>query len=342
MTRVLLVGNRSFWHVGACFRRALAGLGLPHRFVDESAGSLPPGTPWAVGALAKVAGYRAWMRRRLNDRILSSAVEFKPDVIVVLGGAFMLPETLDRLKATSGATLVCYALDDPFNALHRTHRFIAGIPKYDVYASVRRTNLADLNAAGARRTAQVLCGYDPALHFPEAPAGPEERTRFTSDVVFAGGADRDRYPLLRRLAGEPDLALRLYGGFWDRNPHLRPLHRGFAYGRDYRLAIGGAKVSLCLVRQANRDGHVMRTFEIPACGGFLLADRTGEHAELFAEDREAVFYSGEVELLDKLRFYLTRDSERNRIARAGYDRITSGANTWRDRLGELLAHARAT
>ncbi len=341
MTRVLLVGNATFFHVGACFQRALAELGHPHALVDESAGAMPPGTPWAVGAAARLVGYRAWLRRRLNGTILETARAFKPDVVIVLGGSYMIPAVLTRLKAETGATLVCYALDDPFNPAHRTRRFIDGIPRYDLYATVRRSNLADLAAAGARRTVQIMCGYDPSIHFPESPATPEERGGFGADVVFAGGADRDRYPLLRRLAAEPGIRLRLYGGYWDRDPVLRPLHRGFAYGRDYRLAVGGAKIALCLVRKANRDGHVMRTFEIPAMGGFLLADRTEEHRETYAEDREAVFYADETELLDKLRFYLGNDDARMKIAEAGRARITSGANTWKDRVVELLARASA-
>ena len=31
--------------------------------------------------------------------------------------------------------------------------------------------------------------------------------------------------------------------------------------------ISGARIALCLVRRSNRDGHCMRTFEVPAAGG---------------------------------------------------------------------------
>jgi spore maturation protein CgeB len=135
--------------------------------------------------------------------------------------------------------------------------------------------------------------------------------------------------------------LRLYGGFWERDQVLRPLARGFAYGRDYRLAIGGSKIALSLVRHANRDRHAMRTFEIAACGGFILADRTEEHLEFLEEDREAVFFGGADELLDKVRFYLPREEARRTIAEAGHRRITTGGHTWADRVNELMALAAA-
>lgn len=128
-------------------------------------------------------------------------------------------------------------------------------------------------------------------------------------------------------------------------------------GRDYRLALGGAKIALCLLRaklQANRDRHVMRTFvirtleipardrhvmrtfEIPACGAFMLAERTDEHLELFEENREAAYFGSVEELLDKVRYYLSHEDERQRIAKAGYRRVTAGRHTYLDRLKEIL------
>jgi len=339
--RTLLIANGTSHHVGTFFRGALESLGHPHVFLDESRYAHRGLAPLPIRALSRLSGYRAWRRWRLNQRAVSLAEAFRPDALVVVGGAFMMPAALRRIRERTGAVLVNLATDDPFNPRHRTRAFIEGIPCYDVYATVRRSILADLAGAGARRPVYVRCGYEPALHFPEPPATADERSRFGCDACFAGAADQDRYPLFRRLVGAPDIAVRLYGGFWERDPVLHPFARGFAYGRDYRQALGGAHVALCLVRKANRDGHVMRTYEIPACGAFALADRTDEHLEILEEDREAVYFTGEDELVDKLRFYLAHPDLRGRIAAAGRARITGGANTWRDRLVELLNLAAA-
>ena len=85
------------------------------------------------------------------------------------------------------------------------------------------------------------------------------------------------------------------------------------------------------------DGHAMRTFEIPACGGFMLAERTEEHMELFDEGKEADFFGPPEELGDKVRYYLKHDSKRMRMSEAAYQRVTTGRNTYKDRLEQILA-----
>jgi spore maturation protein CgeB len=105
------------------------------------------------------------------------------------------------------------------------------------------------------------------------------------------------------------------------------------------VALACSKIALSLNRKANRDTHVMRTFEIPACGAFFLAERTDEQLGMFVEDQEAVFFNGTDELLEKTTFYLRHPEARQKIAHAGYRRVTSGRNTYRDRALQLLNEA---
>jgi spore maturation protein CgeB len=129
----------------------------------------------------------------------------------------------------------------------------------------------------------------------------------------------------------------LYGGYWDRRAETKPFHRGHADVTTLRKATADAKVALGLVRRANRDGHAMRSFEVPAMGGCLLTENTEEHHEIFGPEGECTVYFGdEAEMLRKVRWLLDHEAERRRLAATAHARITSGGNTYADRLKTML------
>ena len=333
-TRVLLVGNGGFFHIGAFFRRALDKLGYEHQFVDEEGYFKNPGDSFMRKVLSRLTRFLTY--KRFNQALVKVAISFRPHVLLVVKGAYIHPEVLAEIKSESKTILVNYATDDPFNPTSSNRDVAAAIPYYDLYLSTKRSILPDLKRARARKAVWLPFGYEPAIHFPERPNSPEETARWASDVVFVGGCDRDRVHFFTPFLNLPDIKLKLYGGYWDRYPELRPFWQGFALGRDYRLALGGSKVAVGLVRQANRDGSVMRTFEIPACGAFLLAERTEEHLDLFEEGKEMVCFSSPEEMVDKIRYYLKHNEERQRITEAGYRRVTTGKHTYHDRLVKIL------
>jgi spore maturation protein CgeB len=80
----------------------------------------------------------------------------------------------------------------------------------------------------------------------------------------------------------------------------------------------------------------MRSFEVPACGAFMLAERTAEHQELFREGEEVGYFSSAAEFVEKVRYYLTHDGERQRMAEAAYRKVTGGKHTYFDRLRQIL------
>jgi spore maturation protein CgeB len=207
---------------------------------------------------------------------------------------------------------------------------------YDHAFSPRRANLDDLRRLGGPEVSYLPFAYAPDLHYPEAQVTEDERRSLECDVVFAGGADRDRVPYLAALI-RAGFEVGLYGGYWERFPETRNSCRGHADPATLRKAIGGAKVALCLVRRANRDGHAMRTFEVAAMGGCMLAEDTEEHQEIFGADGQAVLYfSGIDEMLEKLRWLVRHDEERRRLARAAHEIVTRGGHTYQDRLETML------
>ena len=207
---------------------------------------------------------------------------------------------------------------------------------YDHIFSPRRANMEDLRRSGCRQVSYLPFAYAPELHFAEPPVTDAEKERFTADAVFAGGADSDRVPYMVALA-RAGLNVALYGGYWTRFPETKAYSRGQADPRTLRKAIGGAKIALCLVRRANRDGHSMRTFEVPAIGACMLVEDTEDHREIFGEEGKAVVYFNNIDrMIEKARWLRESDDERQRLARSLHKLITSGKHTYRDRLTSML------
>ncbi len=63
-------------------------------------------------------------------------------------------------------------------------------------------------------------------------------------------------------------------------------------GAAYREGIWRSKINLSFLTHSNHDEFAHKSFEIAACGGFLLAERSEGHVARFEEDEEAVFFTG--------------------------------------------------
>jgi len=109
------------------------------------------------------------------------------------------------------------------------------------------------------------------------------------------------------------------------------------FGDDYARVLCASKINLAFLRKINRDTQTTRTMEIPACGAFMLAERTEDHQRLFEEGSEAVYFESDDELERQVRYYLAHDDERRSIARAGLQRCKSSGYSNSEQLAPVLA-----
>lgn len=78
-----------------------------------------------------------------------------------------------------------------------------------------------------------------------------------------------------------------------------------------------------------------RIFEVPMCGGFLLTEYVEGLEEYFEINKEIVCFNTVGEMVDKIRYYLTYEDERDAIARSGWNRAHCD-HTWKKRLGVVF------
>jgi spore maturation protein CgeB len=331
---LLIVGNPAETHVGAHLRRAAAACGLDAHLLDVSAAFDAPA--WRRRWDWWARGRRPSRLRTFGDAVVARAAELRPRHLLATGIAPLDRRTLEALGRL-GVVRMNYLTDDPWNPSHRAPWFLEALPAYDRIFSPRQANLEDLRALRGPAVSYLPFAYAPEVHFPEA-LSDADRARFADDVFFAGGADPDRVPVVAALA-RAGLRVGLYGGYWER--YTREVtSRGLLDASGLRRATGGAKVCLCLVRRANRDGHSMRTFEIPAMGGCVLAEDTEDHRHLFGEEGgAAAYFSTPEEAVDQARALVADASRRQRLAGRGHALITGGHHTYADRLTAALALA---
>ena len=334
--RLLIVGNRGGTNVGERFETAAADLGLEARLLPSSRAMVAPA--WLRHVNWHLRGRRPTRLATFGREVVEACRAWRPAAVLATGLAPLDAGALARIGAL-GVRRLNYLTDDPWNPVHRARWFLQALPGYDVVFSPRRANLADLTAAGVAEVRYLPFAYDPALHFPDP--GPSPAGAGPVDVLFVGGGDADRAPLMAALA-EAGLRVALYGQYWERFAGTRALTRGQAPPAVIRRATSLARVAIGLPRRANRDGHTMRSLEIPASGGCLLAEDTGEHRELFGPDGQAAAYFGSgSDLVSQASRLVADEAERERLALAGHRLVTGGRHTYRDRLAAIVAAAGA-
>ena len=216
------------------------------------------------------------------------------------------------------------------------------LPKYDGYHVFRPCNVGEAAAAGIKHVRVLMMYYIPWIHYPTQLSSLEQKT-WGSDVVYAGHMEPDlRVECLSRVVRD-GLKCRICGGDaeWrsvlprDVYQSVRPI--SYARGADYRLALCASKIGACFFSKWNRDQYTNRSWEIPACGVFLRSERTPAMQEFYCEGKEAEFFEGPEEFIDKVQFYLRDETARKRIAAAGYARVIASGNDIYSRMRQWLA-----
>lgn len=321
---------------------ALKSLGLEATVVDSNSPARPGWSDFA-------ARLRAWLFREGYpvaaadpgadaSRLLSAASSGSFD-LVWLEKALTIDSThLIALRgAVPGTMIIGFSPDDMHARHNQSLQFLRSLPYYDAFLTTKSYNVDELVAAGCPRVQFVGNGYDP-LAFRRLPVSSEDIVRLGGDIGFIGSFEQDRLDAMLSLA-ERGMRVRVWGNGWDRTRNVHPnlMIEGRALlGDDFALACGAFKINLAFLRKANRDQQTTRSVEIPACGGFMLAERTPEHESLFTEGVEAEFFSSFDELASKCRAYLADDVARASVAMRGHRRCERDGYTNAARIAQAL------
>lgn len=340
--KILIYGDASPASGGWCYAETLRDMG--HEVLQVRADELLQHYQFAIifRVFRKIAGrIRHCDRLRHAAYLHNTAEQFRPEIIIVIKGLHL--SYIDVVKLRKLGAWVCNLNHDDFFSLNhynwsRIQR--DAIPAYDYIFTTREVNVEEVRPLNGN-VAFFPFAYYPRIH-RVVPVADDEISLWGADVVFVGTYEAQRATALEYLVKHINARLVIHGDQWYRLPrgsHLRKC----VQTRDLRFdafakALGGAKIALGFLRKQNRDDYTQRTFEIPACGGVLLAERTARHQAFFREGVEAEFFDADspAELCQKVQMLLQNDSKRESIRQAGHAALIRQKHTYQDRLEKLL------
>lgn len=336
--RILYVGTLVVG--GTCLQRMEALQGLGHQVVGIDTD--PP------EVLRRSRSLLGRIRRKVkgpedlagvNRTILEKARQGNWDILWIDKGLEIDRSAIQAFRKLQPAChIVGYSADYMVARHNHSRQFLEHLPEYDVYFTTKSYAVPEMLAMGARRVIFVDNAYDPNIHRP-VEVTAEDRLRLGGPVGFIGFYEPDRAQSLLRVA-QAGHRVRIWGQAWQKctvkHPNLQ-IETKALWGDDYAKALCAFDINVAFLRKINRDLQTTRSVEIPACGAFMLAERTNEHQALFAEDKEAAYFADDRELVEKVAYYLAHEKERQAIALAGLHRAVQSGYSYEARIRWMIA-----
>ncbi len=292
----------------------------------------------------------------ISEQIRNIAAEFKPDLTVMFHNHYVDEAALTYCH--SFGPIFCFFPDDAFTPERYTLRAAAAIKYIDCVMSTKSFNIPEFISIGIPVSIFVNNSYDPQHHYSEQ-VSEDDFLAFNCDVAFVGNnyiAHRADF-LARLVESCPGVKFAIWGNYWSRlsrihyliNPRrylryrkLRNFTRSPVSYAQIRKIHSASKINLGLLYAGDgptriRDYQTTRSVEIPASGGFMLAEYTEEHNSMFKEGQEAAYFHSFEDLVTKINYYLKNENERIQIAKAGMYRAHNSDYTFAHRAQTFIS-----
>ena len=269
-----------------------------------------------------------------NRELVSIASKEKPDLLLIIKGDHILPDTLKEMKKVLSCPVVSYVWDAPFYANdnkqdeYRKFNLKKGIPLYDLIFVFDTSYIDEIRRQGAKEVRYLPLATNPN-RYKEISLTEKDRRDYGYDVCFVGQPFESRTELFDSLSC---YHLGVFGDYWRKyffrkGSNTPAYYRGRASGEVVNKIYLSSKIVLNIHHPHSREGVNTRTFDIPACGAFEMVDYKKDVEKHFEIDKEIVTFNNIDELKSKIDFYLRNEDLRKTISERGKQRILN-EHTW--------------
>ena len=279
---------------------------------------------------------------RDNNGYLLSIKKFKPDIIFIIKGETVFPETIQIIKNEMKIPCIAYMWDRPFYTYaddflddYRKNNFALGMHLYDYIFVYDPYYVEEIKKKGIANVGYLPLATDPGK-YKKVGLSQKEKQEYALDICFVGWPLPNRVEVFENLSG---FKLGVFGDGWKDWHRFKksPIYyKGKAIGEKVLKIYSSSKIVLNMHHPQSVLGVNTRTFDILACGAFELVDFKPELEKLFVLGDEIVCYKNIGELKGLIKFYLENEEERRRIAKRGMDKVLS-CHTWHNRIKGLIA-----
>lgn len=277
-----------------------------------------------------------------NSALVRAVRRIRPDMLLVFKGTFVRAAAIAEIREM-GVRAYCFYPDVSIFT-HGPH-IPRALRKYNWIFTTKTFGVRDMREQLAIEHASVIQhAFDPDLHRP-LQLESDDLERYACDVSFIGTWSPKKERALAHLARRlPHLRIRVWGEQWwkSKDKELERSIEGHEItGEEYVRAIAASRINLCILSERREgaslgDQVTSRTFHIPACGGFMLHERTAELLGLFTEGESVAAFADEDELVSAVERWLGDDAARARIARCALERVRHD-HSWDHRISVILA-----
>lgn len=277
---------------------------------------------------------------KINKDLAKKVDEIKPDLVFVYRGITIFDKTIKKIKE-NGTIIFGYNNDNPFSGKHPFYmwrHFLKAAPYYDHIFVYRRKNIEDYRKIGCTKISLLRAYYIKGKNFSIENLSMD---KYKCDVVFIGHWEDDGRDEYIKAIIDAGINFKLYGPEWQRSKYYNFLKKNLGYEikslkDDYNLALNSAKIALVFLSKLNNDTYTRRCFEITAVKTFMLSEYSDDLNGLFEKGKEADYFENKEEMIQKIRYYLRNEREREKIALAGYQNLLENNHEVLDRAEEVL------
>jgi hypothetical protein len=286
---------------------------------------------------------RPLIEREYNRSVLELLQIEDLEFLLVFKGMLLHSDTLQQFKSR-GIPVYCLYPDVSFKD-HGANIHDC-MPLYACLFTTKSYHIQDRSIT--QRVKEIVLvphGFDPEVH-RRLPLTPALQRIYGCDASFVGAwSAKKQEMLLSLITALPQLQLAIWGPAWGHaESRVRACWKGRgAWGDEAAAIYRCSKINLGLLSEAGTgtksgDLTTARTWQIPASGGFLLHEDSGELRACFDAGTEVGVFSDASDLAGQVAWWLEHDTERSLAAERAWQRSQRDHYTYARAVKIILEH----